>query len=202
MKALARVLTLGALLVLPLRSALGQESGCARIRGIIGMVHARSIAALEAARVGAGDDYRARTVYTTRRFEISPGVASAEALLDMIPQNDEQQTTWVTFGDSLCDQESLKEMADLSRFGDRLQRDVSRAVLMVPAQMSRYVSYAKLATQDPHTRYAVEMKVVCRRNRSALQASVMTLAPDFRDWFEEHVFDVRRCLPKALPEAD
>ena len=193
-----------ALMVVPARSAIGQKFGCARIRDVIGMVHSRSVAALDRARAraGAGDDYRAQTVYAGKKFELSPSATTAAELLNTIPQDDEQQVIWMTFGDSLCDQESLAEMAELSRFGERLQRNVPRAVLLAPAKMSRYVSYATLATRDPHSKYAMEMKDVCQRRRSELQASIMTMTPDSRSWFEEHVFDVRRCQPKALPESE
>jgi hypothetical protein len=41
-----------------------------------------------------------------------------------------QQIAWGGLGDSLCDRETLKDMTILGGLGERLARDIARAVIL------------------------------------------------------------------------
>jgi hypothetical protein len=97
-------------------SASAQEITCDQIASMARMVSVRSTGALIAEKQKAGDSYRAQLVFASRAIELRPkDPESAVRLLNLIPQNDAQNTVWMTFGDSLCDHESIAEMKALAR---------------------------------------------------------------------------------------
>ena len=140
-----------------------QEPNCDQTAAMAGMARAKSSEAVTVAKQKAGDNYRAQVVFAARSFELRPTDKSAAVLLlNLIPQDDGQQTTWMTLGDSLCDSESVADMKALGRVGDRLPRDLAKAVLLVPDRLPGYVAYAATSVHDPHSDYAVQMQTVCR----------------------------------------
>jgi len=180
-----------------------QETNCAEIVSIAKVARASTIASMNANSKKAGDSYRARLVLAARRFELAPLSKNAAAvLLGFIPQNDEQQTVWMTLGDSLCDSEPVREMLSLSRVRDRLARDLAQAVLLVPGNIHAYLAYAAKAVGDPHSDYAMQMQRVCHAKYAAFTNAVRVMAPDDRAWFISHIFEPTACKPLALPEAD
>jgi len=184
-------------------AAAAQRPSCEEVTALAQMVRSKSAAALVRLKRQAGDSYRAKIVFAFRRFELKPtDVPSARAVLDLIPNTEEQDSDWHTFGDSLCDSETVQDMAALSRLGDRLPHDLARAVLLVPDKMPEYVSYARLSVQDPHGDYAERMRAVCRAKRAQFLRAVGGLAEQEKTWFVSHVFNPDGCQPLALPEAE
>jgi hypothetical protein len=146
---------------------------------------------------------RVQIVFAARSFELQPADKSAAVLLlNLIPQDDAQHTILMTLGDSLCDKESVAEMKSLSQIGERLSRDLAKAVLRAPDKLPRYVSYASTSVQDPHSDYAVQMQTVCGARHSGFVKAVDDLPADQRDWFLKHVFNPEGCHALALPEAE
>jgi hypothetical protein len=151
----------------------------------------------------AGDSYRAQVVLAARSLELRPtDKRAAVLLLNLIPQDDAQHTTWITLGDVLCSAESVSDMKSLGRLGERLPRDLARAVLLVPDKLPGYVAYAPTSVQDPHSDYAVQMQSVCRAKHPEFVKAVEGLPTDKRDWFVKHVLNPDRCHALALPEAE
>lgn len=176
---------------------------CDRLAAIAQMARANSISVLIKAKRNAGNSYRAEVVFGARSFELRPGnVRAAITLLKLIPQNDEQHLTLMTLGDSLCDRESVIEMMMQSRIGERLSHDFSKAILLAPEMLPRYVSYASTSVQDPHSDYAVQMQTVCETRHTEFVKAVDGLPTDQRDWFVRHVFNPDGCHALALPEAE
>jgi hypothetical protein len=167
------------------------------------MARANSLALLANAKRNAGTSYRAEVVFGARFFELQPGNKSAAiTLLKLIPQNDEQHLTLMTPGDSLCNGESVDEMMVQSRIVERLSRDFSKAILLAPEMLSKYVAYASTSVHDVRSDYAVQMQTVCRARHSEFVKAVEGLPTDQRDWFVKHVFNPKGCHVLALPEAD
>jgi hypothetical protein len=176
---------------------------CDNVAAIAHMARAKSLAALAAAKRSAGTSYGAELVFGGRSFELQPKSKSAAiALLKLIPRDDEQQLVLVTLGESLCDGESVAEMMAQSRIGERLSRDLSKAVLLAPEMLPKYVAYASMSVHDPHSDYAVEMQAVCRAKHPEFLKAVDGLSPDQRNWFVKHIFDPHGCHALALPEAE
>lgn len=183
--------------------ACAQGESCEQIASMARMASARSSEALNAEKQMAGDSYRAQVTFASRAVELHPkDPESAVRLLNLIPKNDVQKSAWMTFGDSLCDRESISEMKALGRLGGNLSGNLARAVVIVPDRMQIFVSYAIEATQDPHSDYAVQMRGVCEVRHPAFQKAVNELPPDKRGWFEKHILDPVGCRVRALPEAE
>ena len=167
------------------------------------MARATSAVALTAAKQEAGDSYRAQVVFAARSFELRPtDKAAAALLLNLIPQDDAQHETLVTFGTSECDSEAVADMTALGRVRERLPRALAKAVLLVPEKLPSYVAYAATAVQDPHNDYAVQMQSVCRAKHPEFVKAADGLPSDKKDWFVKHVFNPEGCRVVAFPEAD
>ncbi len=194
------------LLAVPFRAASAQDASnvpCDQVHSIARMALASSHAVLARAEHNAGKTYRAEIVYAARSFELQPGDKDAAVLLlNLLPKDDAQHTTLMTMGDSLCDAESVHEMKSLGALGDRLPRDLARAVLLVPDKLPGYVGYASTSVGDPHSDYAVQMGSVCRAKHSEFVKAVEGLPADKRDWFVKHIFNPDGCHALALPEAE
>lgn len=180
-----------------------QEPNCGEVAAMARMARAKSSEAVTVEKQKAGDNYRAQVVFTARSFELRPAdKAAAVLLLNLIPQEDGQQTTWMTLGDSRCDSESVADMKSLGRAGDRLPRDLAQAVLLLPDRLPGYVAYAATSVHDPHSDYAVQMQTVCRARHPEFAKAVEGLPADKRDWFVKHVLNPDGCHALALPEAE
>jgi len=176
---------------------------CSQVHAMARMALARSQRALTTARHDAEGGYRAEIVYAARFFELQSGDRNAAVrLLKLLPQDDAQHTVLMTLGDSLCDGESVAEMASLSRLGERLSRDFAEAVLLAPEMLSKYVAYASASVQDPHSDYAVRMQSVCQAKHSEFVKAVEELPADQREWFVNHILNPEGCHALALPEAE
>jgi hypothetical protein len=176
---------------------------CDQVAAIAHMARANSLAVLIKAKRNAGTSYRAEVVFGARSFELQPGnIRAAITLLKLIPQDDEQHLTLMTLGESLCDGESVAEMMSQSRIGEHLSRDFSKAILLVPEMLPKYVAYASTSVHDPHSDYAVQMQTVCRAKHAEFVKAVEGLPTDQRDWFVKHVFNPDGCHALALPEAE
>jgi hypothetical protein len=181
--------------------SLAQEPNCHEIGAMAAMARANSSTVLMTWKPRAGDSYRAQVVFATRSFELHlADRRAASAVLDLIPKNDEQDSVWKSFGDSLCDAETLKDMFALGRIGDHLPHDLARAVLLAPSKMFDYVSYAITSTQDPHSDYAIQMQTVCRARHQEFVNAVSKLPPDDRSWFVSNKFNPDGCRPLDFPE--
>jgi hypothetical protein len=180
-----------------------QVPSCTETAAMAKMAHARTSAEIAAERKMAGDTYRGQVVFVARSFELRPrDKAAALALLNLIPQSEEQHLAWMTMGDSLCDSESVADMMSLGRLGEHLSRDLAKAVLLVPAKMPDYVRYGPTSVQDPHSDYAVQMEAVCRAEHPEFVKAVEGLPLDKKEWFVSHVFNPDGCHAVALPEAE
>jgi len=176
---------------------------CDQVAAIAHMVRANSLPELAKAKRNAGTSYRAEVVFGARSFELQPGNKSAAStLLKLIPQDDEQHLTLMTLGDSLCDSESVADMKSLGRVGDRLPHYLSKAILLAPEMLPKYVAYASTSVHDPHSDYAVQMQTVCRAKHAEFVRAVEGLPTDQKDWFVKHVFNPDGCHALALPEAE
>jgi hypothetical protein len=180
-----------------------QQPECGDVAAIANMARARTSGELTTGKEKAGNSYRAQVVFAARSSELRRhDKRAALALLDIIPQGDEQHLAWMTMGDSLCDSESVADMTSLGRLGERLSRDLAKAVLLVPAKLPDYVLYAPTSVQDPHSDYAVQMEAVCRAEHREFVKAVDGLPTDKREWFVNHVFNPDGCRAVALPEAE
>lgn len=180
-----------------------EEPGCAEIHAISGMAGAQSTALLMAWKQKAGVSYRARVVFAFRFFELHPSDQSAaSAVLELIPKNREQDSTWHETGALLCETEASEDMILLGKFGVGLPHDLARAVSLVPAKMLDYVSYANTSCGDPHSDYAVRMQKVCRSKHREFIKAVDQLPPDAKKWFLSSTFNPNECRALAFPEAD
>jgi hypothetical protein len=180
-----------------------QEPNCDQTAAMARMARAKSSVAVIAEKQKAGDSYRAQVIFAARSLELRPtDKAAAVLVLNLIPQDDGQQTTWMTLGDSLCDSESVADMKSLGRVGDRLPRDLAQAVLLVPDRLPGYVAYAATSVHDPHSDYAVQMHTVCQAKHSEFLKAVEGLPTDQKNWFVKHVLNPDGCHVLALPEAE
>ena len=183
-----------------------QEPNCNEIAAMARMARAKSSAAsaaLTAEKQKAGNSYRAQVIFTARSLEFHrTGQRVAVQLLNLIPKDDGQQNTWMTLGDSLCSSETVSDMKSLGRLGERLPRDLAKAVLLVPNKLPDYVAYALISTQDPHSDYAMQMQTVCRGKHAEFMKAVEELPSDKRSWFIKQVFNPQGCHALALPEAE
>ena len=194
------------LLVVPFRASSAQDVSnvpCDQIHAIARASSASSLAALAKEKQNAGSSYRAGVVLAARSFELRPqDKHAALALLNLIPQDEGQHTTWMTMGDSLCDDESVADMKSMGKLRDHLPRDLAKAVLLVPDKLPSYVGYASTSVGDPHSDYAVQMQSVCRAKHSEFVKAVEGLSTDQRDWFVKHILNPEGCHALALPEAE
>ena len=166
------------------------------------MAKATSGAQVTAWKQKAGDSYRARIVFAFRAFELHADRRAAAAVLDLIPQNEQLDSVWHTFGQYLCDAESEEDLVLLAKLETRLPRDLARAVQLVPDKMFEYVSYAYLSTLWPDSDYAVQMQKVCRAKHREFVAAANKLPPEDKKWFVWKVFDPEGCRAIKLPEAE
>jgi hypothetical protein len=190
-------------LLAPCKVLTAQKSNCGEIDAMVKMARAISSAELAAHKLKAGDSYRARVVYATRLLELYPQKQDAAVLLlNLIPKDDEQHLMVMTLGDHLCGTESYHEMKLLGQLGERLPRDLARAVLLAPDKIPEYVAYSIASVQDPHSDYAVQMQKVCRAKHSEFVDAVAKLPWQKKDRFLKYVFDPEGCNALTLPEAN
>jgi hypothetical protein len=183
--------------------SLTAEVNCDVIASLAKMVRATSPEALMAAKQTADEGYRAQVIFGAHLFELRPAEHRAALMfLNRIPKDDEEQTVWLTLGESLCDSEPMADMRVLGRLRDRLSRDLASAVLIAPEKLPEYIAYAITATQDPHNNYAVQMQRVCRAKHAEFLKSVQGFPSDKRAWLVTHVLDPVECRALALPEAE
>ena len=178
-----------------------QEPKCDEIVAMAGMARAGSSADLTNWKRKAGDSYRAQVVFASRNFELHPADQSAaSAILELIPSNQESDSVWHELGESFCQAESVKDMTALGRLGDRLPRDLARAVLLVPGKMQDYVSYAQTSIGDPHSDYTVQMQKVCKARHKQFVDAVNNLSAKDKNWFVSKIFNLDGCHPLLFPE--
>ena len=178
-----------------------QKPNCGEVDAMAKMARAVSTAELAAHKLNAGESYRARVVFAVKQFELDPQRQDAAVLLlNLIPNNDEQQHLLMTLGDQQCGSESYHEMKLLAQLEERLPRDLARAVLLVPDKIPEYVAYSILSVQDLHSDYAVQMQKVCRARHTEFVAAVAKLPWQKRDRFLKYIFDLDGCNALTLPE--
>jgi hypothetical protein len=180
-----------------------EKPHCDETAALARMARAQSSAVLAQEKREAGDGYTAGVVFASRSLDLRPKDRHAAVLLlNLIPQDEKQQTAWMTLGDSLCSTEPVSDMKVLGRLSEGLPRHMAQAVLLVPEKLPDYVAYALISTQDPHSDYAIQMQNVCRAEHPGFIKAVAGLPPDKKDWFIKHVFDPDGCRAVALPEAE
>ena len=179
-----------------------QQPNCQEVAAMARMAKAASGAQLTTWKQKAGVGYRARLVFSSRMFELHSDRRPAAALLDLIPQNEQQDSVWHTLGSFLCDAETFDDVKLLAKLQTRLPRDLARAVLLVPDKMFDYISYAYVSTQDPDSDYAVQMQSACRAKHGEFVAAVDRLLPEKRKWFVSKIFNPEGCHAIRLPEAE
>jgi hypothetical protein len=186
----------------PAFSLSAQTTACGEIEFISKVAHAKSSAAVRELMNYPHKNYRSKLVLAARWFDLhQKDKSAADALLDLIPTDDQQQNTWLTIGDSSCDSESLSDMESLRRLRDNLPRSLAKAVLLAPEKLQAYVAYALVSTQDPHSDYAVQMNVVCKARRVEFVNAINLLPSNKRNWFIGHVLNPDGCRVLAVPEA-
>jgi len=165
-------LFMSAILTFP---GIAQSSNCDEVHDLAQMARSRSIRALQVHHRDNSRDYRDHVVFAIRRFELTPkNPRAAEELLKLIPTDEEQELVIHSFEGLLCESESQTDVRTLSGLHDRMTRDLSRAVLLVPKRMETYVAYAAEAVQDPHSDYAIRMAQVCRAKHRVFVNAVET----------------------------
>lgn len=184
-------------------TAFAQSAGCAQIHAVVQMAKAKTPEAVRDKKSSAGADYRADLVFAFRIFEMkSTAKTAAVRLLEMIPRDADQQNVVLTLGDAVCNDESLAEMKALAKVADGLAVALSRAVKLAPEYMGKYVAYASIATQDPHSDYAVQMSTVCHSLHASFVKAVAQLPESDKQSFHEHIMKTESCKVLALPEAE
>jgi hypothetical protein len=189
-------------LLAPCKVLSAQKPNCGEIDAIARMARAISTAELAANREKAGESYRAQLVYAAKLSELAPQRQDAAVLLlNLIPKDEQQQQLLITLGEHHCETESYHEMKMLAQLEERLPRDLTRAVLMVPAKIPEYVAYSITSVEDPHSDYAIQMQKVCRAKHDEFFDAVAKLPREKRDRFLKYVFDLDGCNALTLPEA-
>jgi hypothetical protein len=179
-----------------------QKPNCGEIDAIAKMARAISTAELAAHKLNAGESYRAQLVYAAKLSELAPQRQDAAVLLlNLIPKDEQQQHVVMTLGEHHCETESYHEMKMLAQLEERLPRDLTRAVLMVPGKIPEYVVYSVTSVEDPHSDYALQMEKVCRAKHDEFFDAVTKLPREKRDRFLKYVFDLDGCNALTLPEA-
>lgn len=192
-----------ALLFIPCRALRAQKPDCGEIAAMAKMSRAISSAELAAHKLKAGDSYRAQVIYAARLAELYPQEHDAAVrLLNLIPQDNEQHLKLMALGDHLCGTESYSEMKMLGQIGERLPRDLARAVLLAPGKIAEYVAYSVTSVQDPHSDYAMQMEKVCRAKHSEFVKAVVELPAEKKDQFLRYIFDPDGCNALTLPEGE
>jgi hypothetical protein len=190
-------------LLAPCKVLSAQKPNCGEINAIAKMARAVSTAELAAHKLNAGESYRAQLVYAAKLLELAPQRQDAAVLLlNLIPIDEQQQHVLMTLGEHHCETEPYHDMKLLEQLEERLPRDLTRAVMMVPANIPEYVSYSVTSVQDPHSDYAVQMQKVCKAKHAEFFDAVTKLPREKRDKFLKYVFDLDGCNPLTLPEAD
>jgi len=189
-----------------------QEKDCGEIGIMASLARAQSQASLMRLKRKAGDSYGIQAVFAARQFELIPTSKEAAALLlNVIPQNHEQQDVWDAMNNYQCEGETDQEMSILAKLKYIHASDLARAVMLVPKKLLAYVSYAGEAVQDPDNDYAVQMRRVCRSHHKAFVRAVDLLGKgEERNqfsipssaWFRGHIFNPDGCKTLAFPEAD
>ena len=191
------------LLLAPCKMLPAEKPNCGEIDAIAKMARAISTAELAAHKLNAGESYRAQIVYAVKLSELEPQRQDAAVLLlNLIPKDDQQQQLLMTLGEHHCETESYHEMKMLAQLAERLPRDLTRAVLLVPDMIPQYVDYSITSVQDPHSDYAVQMQKVCHAKHPEFVEAVTKLPREKRDRFLKYVFDLDGCNALTLPEAD
>jgi hypothetical protein len=189
--------------LLSVSALVAQEPNCSEVAAIANMARANATDKITVAKRAAGNSYRAEVIFAARSYELrQQDKQAALALLNLLPQDDEQNAAWMTMGESLCDNESVADMSSIGRLGERLPRDLAKAVLLVPNKMPSYVSYASISVHDPHSDYALQMEAVCRADHADFVKAVEGQSTDERDWFVKHVLNPEGCHALALPESE
>jgi hypothetical protein len=190
------------LLLAPCKVLFAQKPNCGEIDAIARMARAISTAELAAHKLNAGESYRAQLVYAAKLTELAPQRQDAAVLLlNLIPKDEQQQHVVMTLGEHHCETESYHEMKMLAQLEERLPRDLTRAVLMVPGKIPEYVAYSVTSVEDPHSDYAIQMQKVCRAKHDVFFDAVTKLPREKRDRFLKYVFDLDGCNALTLPEA-
>ena len=190
-------------LLAPCKVLSAQKPNCGEINAIAKMARAISTAELAAHKLNAGESYRAQVVYAAKLIELAPQRQDAAILLlNLIPKDDEQQQMLMSLGEHHCETESYHEMKLLAQLADRLPRDLTRAVLLVPGKIPEYVAYSITSVEDPHSDYALQMQKVCRARHPEFVEAVTNLPREKRDRFLKYVFDLDGCNALTLPEAN
>ena len=192
-----------ALFFAPCRALFAQKSNCGEIDAMVKMARAISSGELAAARLKAGESYRARVVFAEMEFEFYPQKHDvALLLLNLIPKDDNERQAIMTLGDHLCDFETPHEMKSLNQIGNHFPRDLARAVLIAPEKLPEYIAYSVASVKDPHSDYALQMQKVCRARHSEFVEAIAKLPAEKMEEFLKYVFNPDGCDALALPEAE
>jgi hypothetical protein len=182
---------------------LAQTSNCGEINAMARMAHVISSGELAAARLKAGESYRAQVVFAEMEFEFYPQKHDvALLLLNLIPKDDNERLVVMTLGDHLCDFETPHEMKSLNQIGNHLPRDLARAVMIAPEKLLEYVAYSLASVKDPHSDYALQMQKVCRARHTEFVEAIAKMPPEKMEEFLKYVFNPDGCDPLALPEGE
>jgi hypothetical protein len=181
---------------------LPQEIGCNNVHLFARMARTQSPQVLTQLGALAGDSYSTRLVFNFRMFEIQADGDSALKVIELIPQDQDQDRVWHSLDGLLCGQESVAEMKSLGSLQARLPHDLAKAIDLDPAEMYRFVSYAYDSIQDPQSDYAVQMQSVCRHHHGTFLKAVGQMPEKDRNWFATKIFDPAVCRAIALPEAN
>jgi hypothetical protein len=179
-----------------------QEPTCAETHAMGEMATARSSASLLAWKIKAGNSYRAKIVFASVFFNLHPSDRhAASAVLDLIPKNEEQDFVWYSFDEFLsCETETEKDLNTLAKLQFRLPHALANAVLLIPAKMQIYVSYANRSGGHPTSDYAEQMQRVCRLKPREFFRAVDQLPPEEKQWFLSSNFNPVGCHALHFPE--
>ncbi|MGD1106494.1 MAG: hypothetical protein ABR865_05575 [Terracidiphilus sp.] len=166
------------------------------------MARAKSVDGLKAWKKTSGDGYRANVVFAFRLFELEQTAPVASALFGVLPQDEDLDSVWHSFGTYLCKEETDSDIHTLADLEGRMPRELAMAVLLSPDKMFRYISYAELSLMYPDSDYAEQMEGVCRLKHAEFVDAVNQLPATREKWFVARIFNPDGCHALAHPESD
>jgi hypothetical protein len=166
------------------------------------MARANSVEGLESWKNTSGDGYRAQVVFAFRLFELKRTDPVASHLFSVLPQDEELDSVWHSFGTYLCKKETDSDIHTLADLEGRMPRDLAMAVLLSPDKMLSYISYAELSVMYPDSDYAEQMEAVCRSKHTEFVDAVSRLPDKKKNWFSTKILNPEGCHALVHPEAD
>ena len=175
---------------------------CDNVQNAISIIHARSLRQIAQVKSVSGSDYRVDLVRAFRVFDLQRSRVNADGIFRLLPKNDKEYEVWMTMGDSLCESEDIVDMATLDNFSLRFSRLLAKAVVESPGNISDYIKFIILSSQDVSNNFGKDVDLVCKARHRLFVGAVNDLQKHEARWFSTHVINVNSCQLLSLPEAE